>query len=100
MTKKDIKILLAAAKRELDQIQGAASVVVREGEGVDVEEGEVIGTMGNSGFSTGAHLHFSIYKYSEEDFSRESNWGWYYSNYVDPLKYLESKEVFMENILL
>jgi peptidoglycan hydrolase CwlO-like protein len=85
--------LLAAAKRELDQISGAASLVVREGKGVDVKEGEVIGTMGNSGFSTGAHLHFSIYKYSEEDFAEKSSWGWYYSNYVDPLKYLKPKEI-------
>jgi peptidoglycan hydrolase CwlO-like protein len=86
--------LLAAAKRELDQISGAASIVVREGKGVDVEEGEVIGTMGNSGFSTGAHLHFSIYKYSEGDFAEKSSWGWYYTNYVDPLKYLKSKEIY------
>lgn len=87
------KDLLASAKRELSQIQSAASTVVREGKGVDVKKGEVIGTMGNSGFSTGAHLHFGVYKYSQNDFEDHPSWSWYYSNYVDPLKYLKSKTI-------
>lgn len=84
---------LEQAKKELSQIQSAASVVVREGKAVDVEKGEVIGTMGNSGFSTGAHLHFSVYSYSVEDFQSTGSWGWYYSNYKNPLDYLKSKTV-------
>ncbi len=85
--------LLESAKKELSQIQSAANIVVREGKGVEVEEGEIVGTMGNSGFSTGAHLHFSIYSYSREDFEKKSSWGWYHSNYLDPLKYLKSKSI-------
>lgn len=84
---------LEQARKELAQIQSAASVVIREGKGVEVDEGEVVGTMGNSGFSTGAHLHFSVYSYSVEDFQNTGSWGWYYSNYKNPLDYLKPKTV-------
>lgn len=84
---------LAEALKELSQISSAARTVIREGSGVDVEKGEIVGTMGNSGFSTGAHLHFGVYRYSVSDFNKSSGWNWYDQNTVNPLDKLENKSV-------
>jgi len=46
---------------------------VRVRKGARVKQGELIGTMGNSGYSTGSHLHFSIFLRGEP---------------VDPSRYL------------
>lgn len=83
--------LLAEAQRELYQIIGAASALVNT-QSREVEKGELIGIQGNTGYSFGAHLHFGVYRYSS--LKEISGWNWYYSNYVDPLKMLESKTVY------
>lgn len=50
--------------------------------GQDVEQGETIGIMGNTGNSTGQHLHFEIHK---------GRWNSNKTNAVNPLDYLQEK---------
>ncbi len=83
--------LLAEAQRELNQIVGAAGALVNT-ESRSVKKGERIGIQGNTGYSFGAHLHFGVYRYSSLE--EINGWNWYYSEYVDPLKKLESKTVY------
>jgi len=83
--------MLADAKRELQQIVGAVEVLKNQ-QSKTVKAGDAIGNQGNTGYSFGSHLHFGVYKYSS--FEDITGWDWYYSNYVDPLKMLEKKNVY------
>lgn len=80
---------LSAAQKEADSIQQAASILSKAGVAKHVSRGDVIGIMGNTGFSTGAHLHFSVYNLKEEDYNKFN----FEAGYDNPFSYLKNRQM-------
>lgn len=83
---------LAAASREAEGIQKAASILSTAGVPRHVARGEVIGVMGNTGFSTGPHLHLSVYNLKEAELNKFN----FNSGYENPLNILSSRQLIFE----
>lgn len=68
------------------------SVVVKKNQ--KVKAGQKLGIIGNTGYSTGRHLHFDVSCYKKVDGSIKSSSYWY----VNPLPYITGEKTFNDGV--
>lgn len=80
--------LLAFARQELAALQASQFTGKK-----DVKKGDVIGLMGNTGYSFGDHLHFGVYNLSESQADSFS----YASGTNNPFDFLQGRSLYVDS---